>query len=259
MNGSSSSGPHDTGGGSVGTGQLHQLLLVAGVVLFVTGFVVAGVVGPSTLGIGGADEAGDGGEETPTPEEDTPTETPEETPEDEEADIVVTGLHPPDEAEVGETVAIEFEVENRGDAEGSEELTLSFDDEELTSYEATLEAGGTSSYVYELDTSDFDPDLYLIVVSVGDDHEDRVIELYEEEEEEDDSDWEDDDNDREEEDEDDDSDDDWEDDDNDREEEEEDNDDDEEEEEEEDDDDDEEEEEDEEEDEEDDDDGGLFG
>lgn len=198
-----------------GTGRLHQLLVVGGLVLFVTGLMFAGVIGgidsplpaveepagPSFDGPSTAtpdddtvetspddDRANETSEEPPaneTPEDDPTNETSEDPPENDsdvdepegDASFAITEFVLPGDAIVGDEVRVDVEIENQGDAEGSTPVALSFDGDVISEDEVTLGPDDATSTTFVIDTSGYDEGTYPVEVTVEGDRDQAWITL----------------------------------------------------------------------------------
>ena len=91
--------------------------------------------------------------------------------EQDEAEFSVSELDPQSAEleEPGETITVSATVTNEGDLEGSTDVALTLDGEEVDSQSVTLAGGASEEVSFDVNTGDLEPGTYIHGVSAGDD------------------------------------------------------------------------------------------
>jgi PGF-CTERM protein len=91
--------------------------------------------------------------------------------EQDEAEFSVSELDPQSAelGEPGETITVSATVTNEGDLEGSTDVALTLDGEEVDSQSVTLAGGASEEVSFDVNTGDLEPGTYIHGVSAGDD------------------------------------------------------------------------------------------
>ena len=93
----------------------------------------------------------------------------------EPADFHVTIDDAPSSVELGETLAVEVTVRNRGDKQGEQEITLTVGDRTVDSAELTIRAGGFEQTTLTFETADEDRGDVTATVASDDDSESTTV------------------------------------------------------------------------------------
>ena len=91
--------------------------------------------------------------------------------EQDEAEFSVSELDPQSAelGEPGETITVSATVTNEGDLEGSTDVALTLDGEEVDSQSVTLAGGASEEVSFDVNTGDLDPGTYIHGIAAGDD------------------------------------------------------------------------------------------
>lgn len=99
--------------------------------------------------------------------------------EDGEPAFMVTGLEVPENATIGDQLLVEYTVRNTGEADGTADVGLEFEDDVVHEEELTLAPGESLTRTAQIDTSDYDEGDHPVLVVTPDDSDQDWVTLTE--------------------------------------------------------------------------------